>query len=87
MDIISILQDVFQISLEDRRKLTPDDVHGVIYDFICSERKELIHKAITAFVGDQALPESDKIMDRIESLIKETEVQNSCLGIDSLLIT
>ena len=87
VDIILILQAAFQISFEDKRKVTPDDVNGIIYEFICSERKESIHKAITAFVGDHHLPRSDMMMDKIESLIKETEVRKSCRGIDPLLIT
>ncbi|KAF8351815.1 hypothetical protein F5887DRAFT_932499 [Amanita rubescens] len=77
VDIILILQAVFQISLEDRGKMTPDDVNGIIYEFICSERKESIHNAIIAFVGDHDLPKSDMMMDKIESLIKETETKKT----------
>ena len=88
VDIILILQAAFQFSYEDRRILvTEGDVNGIIYEFICSERKESIHKAITAFVANQDLPKRDKMMDKIESLLKEPEVRNSFLSIDSLLIT
>ena len=85
VDIILVLQAVFQISLENGRKVTLDDVNGIIYEFMCSEWKESIHNAITAFVRDQGVPEINKTMDKIESLI--TEVRNLCFGIDLLLIT
>ena len=88
VDIILILQAAFQSSFEDsRRRVTEDDLTEIVYEFICSERKESIHKAITAFVTTQDLPKRDKMMDKIESLIKEPEVRNSFLGIDSLLTT
>ena len=74
VDIILILQAAS--SFEDKRKVTPEDVNGIIYEFICSERKEVVHKAIIAFVGDHDLPRSDMMADKIESLIKETEVRN-----------
>lgn len=40
----------------------------------------------SAFVGDR-VPESDKMMNKIDTLVKEAEVRNPCLGINSLLTT
>lgn len=88
VNLILILQAVFQLSLEDRGRgaVTPDGVIEIIYEFVCSGRGESINNAIAAFVGDRQPPASDSMMDKIESLIKENKVWNPYLGINSLLI-
>lgn len=89
VDLILILQAVFQILLEDRftGKVTPDSVNEIVYEFVCSERMKMVHDAITAIVRDQHSPAGNIMMSKVETLLKENKVWNLYLGINSLLIS
>ena len=81
VNLILILQAVFE------RKVTPNNVNEIIYEFVLSEQKKSIHNAIVAlFHGDRHPTTSDYPMDKIKSLINEHEVRNSCPCGNSLLI-
>ena len=81
VDLILILQAVFRVSLEDQfeGKVTADRVNDIIYEFVCSGKKDSIHNAIAAFVGDQRLPAKGEMTNKIRSLIEENEVRSSLL--------
>ncbi|KAF8736299.1 hypothetical protein AX14_000551 [Amanita brunnescens Koide BX004] len=84
VDLTLILQAVFQVSFQNQleMKVASDRVSEIIYEFVCSGKKDIIHKAITAFVGDQHPPASSDIVEKIESLIKENEMKESDLQFD-----
>ena len=79
VDLTLILQAVFQVSfqnqLEKKAIPCPDRVSEIIYEFVCSKKKDAVHDAIATFVGDQHMPTCNDIVDKIESLIKENEVR------------
>ena len=77
VDLTLILQAVFQASFQNRleMKVTPSRVSEIIYEFVCSKKKDVVHNAIATYIGDQHMPTSNDIVDKIESLIKENEVR------------
>jgi hypothetical protein len=86
-DLTLILQAVFRVSLEDRfeGRITTDRINDIIYEFVCSGKKDSIHTAITSFVGDQHLPPKGEMANKIRLLIEENEVRNSLLNVDPLV--
>jgi hypothetical protein len=78
VDLTLILQAVFQVSFQNQleKKVIPGPsrVSEIIYEFVCSKKKDAVHNAIVTFVGDQ-MPTSNDIVDKVESLIKENEVR------------
>jgi len=83
VDLTLILQAVFRASLEEG-KITTDRVNDIIYEFVCSGKKDSIHNAITAFLGDQHLPAKGDMVNKIRSLIEENEVPDSLLRCQSI---
>ena len=77
VDLTLILQAVFQVSFQNQlgMKVTPSRVNEIIYEFVCSKKKDALHDAIATFVGDQRMPTCNDIVAKIESLIKENEVR------------
>ena len=76
VDLTIILQAVFQVSFQNQSemKVTPSRVSEIVYEFVCSKKKD-VHNAIATFVGDKHIPTSNDTVDKIESLIKENEVR------------
>ncbi|KAF8351810.1 kinase-like domain-containing protein [Amanita rubescens] len=74
VDLILILQAVFQIFLRFKGKVTPDSVNEIVYEFVCSERMEMVHNTITAIVRDQPSPASNTMMSKVNALLKENEI-------------
>ena len=83
VDLTLILQVVFRASLEEG-KITTDRVNDIIYEFVCSGKKDSIHNAITAFLGDQHLPAKGDMVNKNRSLIEENEVRDSLLRCQSI---
>lgn len=76
VDLTLILQAVFQASFQNqsKEKVTPDRLSEILYEFVCSGKKDAIHAAIVEFVGDQHSPASNDIAEKIELLIKQNAV-------------
>ena len=88
VDLVLILQAVSQISPEDQFQgnETQDRINEIIYEFVCSGKKQSIHDAIIAFVedqqGEQQSLASDDLENKIESLIKKNEVGSPLLDVN-----
>jgi hypothetical protein len=76
VDLTLILQAVFQVSLQDgpEKKVTPDRVNEIIYEYHSSEKKKCIHDAIWEFTRTHSPTMKDDVADLIESLINENQV-------------
>ncbi|KAF8351823.1 P-loop containing nucleoside triphosphate hydrolase protein [Amanita rubescens] len=76
VDLTLILQVVFQVSLQDgpEKKITPDRVNEIIYEYHSSEKKKRIHDAIWEFTKTHSPATKDDVADVIESLINENQV-------------
>ena len=75
VDLTLILQAMFQVSLQDQYegRVTVDHVDEILYEFHCSEKKRIIHHAIR-MVTQHSRPK-DKVMEKIQLLLKEHEVR------------
>ena len=67
VNLILILQVV------DERRVRPDNVYEIIYEFVLSGRKESIHNEIATLFGDS--PASYYPMDEVKSLIEKNVVK------------
>ncbi len=76
VDLTLILQAVFQASLQNqsKEKVTPDRLSEILYEFVCSGKKDVVHAAIVEFVGHQHSPASNDIVDKITLLIEQNAV-------------
>ena len=74
VDLTLILQAMFQVSLQDQEAgtVTVDHVDEILYAFHSSEKKRIIHQEIRAFA--QASYAKDKLVEKIQSLLKENQV-------------
>ena len=74
VDLTIILQTLFQVSLRHSEgKVTQKRVNEVFYEFYFSAKKDRIHNTIRSF--QPSFTKGD-VVDKIESLIKNNEVQN-----------
>jgi hypothetical protein len=74
VDLTLILQAVWFQNLS-KEKVTPDRLSEILYEFVCSGKKDMIHADIVEFVGHQHSPPIDDVVDKIELLIKQNAVE------------
>ena len=79
VDLTLVLQAIFQVSLDDQfeGKVELDRIDEIIDKFHCSEKKKRIHNVIRTFAGVQHPLANYVVADKIESLIRENEVNAS----------
>ncbi|KAF8351813.1 hypothetical protein F5887DRAFT_3329 [Amanita rubescens] len=87
VNLVLILQAVFQNSFEFKQRVASDIVNEIVYKLVCSEREGSIHNEITTLAGDQHgnqnLLTSNSMVDRIRSLIEGNEIKNDDLIIQT----
>ena len=75
VDLILILQAMFQVSLQDQYEgsVTVDHVDGILYVFHGSEKKRIIHHEIRTFVRHSFA--KDDVAEKIQWLLEENQVR------------